>query len=131
MIDYNSHLKLLAITFCMCILYSCDSDTSDTDFLLGCWTHSFEEDDSGKLIYRPCDYTEFPVSHYRNSFFLKYSDKCDYLMLAANDGHFFTPANWNFDAKSKLLTIQKDDNILNIFEVLDHDEDRLRLKRIE
>ena len=74
--------------------------------LLKCWTYSYEEttgDD--KLLFRPCDFMEFPASHFRVRFTLLENNQASYLQLSPVDAHQIVPGTWNFDGDANLLTI--------------------------
>jgi hypothetical protein len=76
------------------------------DELLKCWTYSYEEatgDES--LLFRPCDFMEFPVSHYRIRFTLLENNQASYLQLSPVDAHQMALGTWNYNDDSKLLAI--------------------------
>lgn len=110
------------------ILGSCDKEESQNDELISsdfvkCWIHSFEEDMArDQDIFRPCDYTEFPSSRYRQIYNFMADGTCTYSVLAPNDGHFTDSGNWEFEETEQKLTITKDGEIIRITEVTELDD---------
>jgi len=126
----NSIVQMAATLFCIILLSSCSPEDYDSELLLGSWTHSIEEDMTGQLVYRSGENITYPSIHYRHSFSLMEESKCIYLVLAANDAHFFTEGNWYFDSKSGILTIEKDKDIIYEYEVLELDEGKMILRQL-
>jgi hypothetical protein len=107
-------MKYWIVLFIVSFSLSCfgqENNISESD-LIGCWTHSREENkvDSKIMVYRSCDYKEFPISRYRHRFELKENGKCNWLQLASNDSHSMVEGTWKYKNKSKLLRflIQKE-----------------------
>ncbi len=76
------------------------------DELLKCWTYSYEETVEGDgLLFRPCDFMEFPASHFRVRFTLLENNEASYLQLSPVDAHQTVPGTWNYDNDAKVLTI--------------------------
>lgn len=74
--------------------------------LLKCWTYSYEENvGNDSLLFRPCDFMEFPASHYRIRFTLLENNQASYLQLSPVDAHQTALGTWNYNDDSKLLTI--------------------------
>jgi len=121
--------KIIFLFFIMSII-SCKQDETNNSPFLNCWIHSYEEDNADEIKhYRPCDYMEFAPSRYRNSFDLKENGSCTFLVLAANDAHYSENGTWNYNAETKILQIQNEDNmIVYEFEVLEIETDKLVLK---
>lgn len=83
-----------------------DKVSLNHDELLKCWTYSYEENvgDDG-LLFRPCDFMEFPASHFRVRFTLLENNEATYLQLSPVDAHEIVPGTWNYDDEAKELTI--------------------------
>lgn len=134
-------LNACLFTFLSLILFSCDKDENTENSvgiseLIGCWTHSMEEDITGltneesRQIYRPCDYKEFEASRYRAVYDLAEDGLCEYLALAANDAHFMTDGLWEYDDTDQLLIIRQMDNTLVAqYRVFRAENDRLILQQ--
>ena len=86
--------------------YAQDKSITESD-LIGCWAHSREEDekDSDVMVYRSCDYNEFPFSRYRHKFELYENGKCSWLSLAANDAHSMIEGAWRYKSKKRVIEI--------------------------
>lgn len=120
----------------------CEGDLSSEDLLIGSWTNSYEEQEaeSGILIYRPTNFKEYSPSWYRNTFSLNSDGTCEYLVLAANDGHFFEKGIWNYDENTNILTITytrremaphlPSEDIAHKYEVIELGKNILKLKSI-
>lgn len=111
------------------IAYNAEIGFSEKE-LLGCWTHSFEEsqDNSELMVYRPCDYKEFPVSRYRHTLELKENGKCAWFELAANDAHFMVNGSWMYDEEKQLLEIyNQSGKSVNKYRLIEIGEDFLKL----
>ncbi len=102
---------------------------SDNSLMLNCWKHSYEEEiEGGNRIYRPCDYTTFPPSRYRESFTLSENDQSTYSVLAPTDAHYNEEGGWNYDETSQTLTITNADNeMVKKFQVIEMLSDKLVL----
>ena len=103
-------MKLIAIVILLFINTSCSfyqKSIIQTPDLIGCWTNSYEENQSfeNNQVYRPCDYKEFPPSRFRFIMDLKSDDTCEYLNLSTNDGHQMTSGYWSFDHQRKIISI--------------------------
>ncbi len=119
----------------------CKKDLSTENLLIGSWTHSQEEQiESNILIYRPTDSKQFPPSWYKNTFSLNPDSTCDYLVLAANDGHYFEKGTWNYNEDTKILTISYTQrevaphlpqiDVVLKFEVIELKKNMLKLKSV-
>jgi hypothetical protein len=83
-----------------------DKVSLNHDEFLKCWTYSYEESAGGDdLLFRPCDFKEFPASRYRDRFTLYETTEATYLQLGLADGHYTVPGTWNYNDEAKLLTI--------------------------
>jgi len=97
-------LSLVVIFSLTC--YAQENNVSESD-LIGCWTHSKEENhvDSEVMVYRPCDYKEFPASRYRHRMELKENSKCSWLYLAPNDAHHMVEGTWTYEKENRVIEI--------------------------
>jgi hypothetical protein len=84
-----------------------DKVSLNLDELLKCWTSSYEESAGvdGNL-FRPCDFMEFPATHFRSRFTLFENNEATYLELSPVDAHEIVPGTWNYDDDAKVLTIK-------------------------
>ena len=133
MISLNNQLAMaqkITLLFFITLIFSCKQAETNPTLFLNCWIHSYEEDISDEIKnYRPCDYLEFSPSRYRNSFNLEESGSCTFSVLAANDAHYNENGTWNYNAETKILQIQNEDNVVvNEFEVIETEADKLVLK---
>ena len=103
----------------------------NTKLLENCWKHSREENTEQDVqIYRPCDYMEFPLSRFREEFQLEAKQECQYNILARNDAHHLGAGSWNYDEKTKILTVKDKTGAKAFeFEVLEINKDLLKLNR--
>lgn len=86
---------------------------SANELLLKCWTDSYEESSvADQKVFRPCDYKEFPASHYRLRFDLMPNNVGSYLFLSPTDGHFMAPSTWTYDEHSKALFIKDSTGVI-------------------
>jgi hypothetical protein len=117
--------SILAITGC-----EKNNEIIQISFLENSWTQSYEEKTSEKIeIYRPSDYKNFSLSRYRQSFNFHDNDVCEYLVLAANDGHYMESGNWEYSEKTNIIKIfNSNSEILYEFEVVELTNDLLKLK---
>lgn len=138
---FKSISIVILLVFVSFLNIECRDDLSSENLLIGSWTHSPEEQtESGILIYRPTHFKQYPPSWYRNTFFLNGDNTCDYLALAANDGHFFEKGTWDYNEDSKILTISyirtdptphiPKENVVLKFEVMSLEKNMLKLKSI-
>jgi len=83
-----------------------ESNITESD-LIGCWAHSREENKTNSeiMIYRSCDYKEFPFSRFRHRFELNENGKCTWLNLASNDSHSMIDGTWTYDSKKQIIEI--------------------------
>jgi hypothetical protein len=106
----KTNLKwITALALALLGLISCQKDNDlegNQDLLMGCWTHSLEEDSiSGIETYRRCDYKDFAPTWFRQTYILRENQECDYLVLAPNDAHFIETGSWLWDEESRMLNI--------------------------
>ena len=97
-----------------------------------CWTDSREEYDHGDsiMIFRPCDYKDFPPSRFRFRMVLNADSSARYLYLSPTDAHHMRAGNWHYAPASGLLEIRDEEGqIVRSFRVETLEDDRLGLKR--
>lgn len=83
-----------------------DKVSLNHDQLLKCWTYSYEESAGvDGLLFRPCDFMDFPASHFRVRFTLFDNNEATYLQLSPVDAHQTVPGTWHYDDDAKVLTI--------------------------
>ena len=119
-------LLLAVISFCK---VGCDSNVeNEMNLLMKTWTHSYEEDVAGKMVFRPADYTIFAPSRYRKVIQLKKDNVCYYLVLAPNDAHYMEEGKWKYSETEKKLQIRNAINELKFdYKVLRLESDILVL----
>ncbi len=120
---------LLAVVFAGAGCNSKDHVKADP-LLAKCWTHAFEEDgQDNNMIFRPCLTHTFPAPRYRHTFTLNENGEAEYSVLAPNDAHTTEQGKWSYDSASKKLKISNQENAaVHVYEVLEINEDLLRLK---
>jgi hypothetical protein len=79
------------------------------DDLMNYWVESYEEDYG---FFRPSDYTNFPVSYYRQSYNFKNRNMCEYLVLSPVDAHYMENGFWEYDSKQQIIRIYTSDKKL-------------------
>ena len=111
---------------------SCKSEKGSVPdpLFLKCWTNAFEEEGPDNVrIFRPCLTHTFPVTRYRNTFTLNENSVAEYSVLAPNDAHTTNKGSWSYDPQTKKLLIStKEKAVVHEYEVLEINEDLLRLK---
>lgn len=97
------------------------------------WIESYEEKTSEEIeIYRPGHYEDFPPSWYRQFFFFKNNNVCEYSVLAPNDGHYTASGSWAYTERTKIIKIfSSDSEILYEFQIVEVANDLLKLKLIQ
>jgi len=125
----------LVIALSTAIMFtSCEKDknTNHISLLKKSWTHSYEENTSEIYdVYRPSDYKDFPASWFRQVFYFKDNNVCDYLVLAPNDAHYMEKGNWEYDEKTnniKVMNMKYD--ILYELEIIELRDDLLKIKNL-
>ena len=111
-----------ALALALLGLISCQKENDldhNSDLLMGCWTHSLEEDSiAGIETYRRCDYKDLMPTRFRQTYILRAHQECDYLVLAPSDAHFIETASWLWDEESRMLNIiDKEGAELKVFEI--------------
>jgi hypothetical protein len=97
----------------------------DHSLLLQDWVDSYEEAKSGEQIFRPKGSREFPVSPFRMRYVFSKNGECQWLAMAANDGHFLKDGKWKMDGN--ILIIEKSGRV-EYFKILELTKDLLRLQ---
>lgn len=122
--------------------YSCKEDDNafttselvvNEEALTGCWKHSFEEEEDNLelLMYRPCDFKEYPLSRYRHEMELKGNGTASWLHLAENDAHSMRVGTWTYDRNTRVLQIfNLSGKSVSMFRVLEVGENILKLEYI-
>lgn len=110
----TSNWKYLVPALLLFTTFSCrKSDNSEkfaTQFLIKCWTHSYEEEStSGEKIYRPCDFTTFPISRFREKLTFRVGGSVEYYEIAANDAHLRKEGTWELTGDGKIIVINDQD----------------------
>ena len=98
---------------------------------VGCWTDSREENrkNPGFKIFRPCEFKKFPPARFRFRMDLQAGGACTWLWLAPNDGHRMKPGTWNYDMRTKVLTIKDEDGEeVRRYDVVEIDRSILKVK---
>jgi len=94
-----------------------------------CWTHAFEQDSvDGTKLFLTCINHTFPVARYRQTFTLHEDGKAEYSVLDENDAHTMENGKWSYDANTKKLRINKGNDVVHEYEVLEINDDLLRVK---
>ncbi len=85
-----------------------DKGSLKSELLLNCWTYSYEESKGAdSLLFRPCDFMDFPASHFRDRFTLSANNEATYLQLSPVDAHQNVIGTWHYDDGSRMLTIKQ------------------------
>lgn len=124
--------KLIILTLLTFVFsgFSTCIENQETE-LLGCWKNSREEskDPAVSIVFRPCDFMEFPPSRFRFSFELMKAGKCKISMVGPTDAHYMENGTWTFDKKTKVLELfNAEGNSHRKFELLKFEENFLELK---
>lgn len=98
--------------------------------LLNCWKNAYEEETEGDLkIYRPCDYTTFGPSRFRNTFTLHENGTSNYLVLSPYDAHYMSEGKWSYDTETKTLSLKNDnDELVDQYEVIELSANKMVLR---
>ena len=111
-------------------MFKKDAAVNIEALLLNCWTHSYEEDESGLNIYRPCVFKEFPKSRFRQQFTLAENEEASFLVLSPNDAHFFEKGKWYYKSEGKMLHIQNENGADQMkFEIIECTSDKMVVKQ--
>jgi len=123
-------LSLLSLFVWMGCKTSQQPDGVNQALLLNCWKHAYEEETDVNLkIFRPCDYTTFAASRFRNTFTLHENGTSNYLTLSPYDAHYMSDGKWEYNPETKVLILKDENNVLvNSFEVIEILADRLTLR---
>ncbi len=94
--------------------------------LLNIWLHSLEE---GNDIYRPFNFKEYDIMHYRQTYTFKENNVCDYLVLSSHDGHHIERGKWEYLEVYKTIRVYDNQNKLYIrLKVIEISKDILRVE---
>lgn len=129
-------LFLIFVFVLIIMLEGCENkndEVAQSSVLKKSWTQSYEEKTSEEIeVYRPSNHIEFPLSRYRQFFKFEENSRCEYLVLAANDGHFEESGIWQYNEETKIITIfNSDSEAIYVFEVIELTDSLLRLKPIK
>ncbi|MHB9054767.1 MAG: hypothetical protein ACYC2P_01260 [Paludibacteraceae bacterium] len=110
-IKVKTILLIVLILLLALFKIACKSDAEDeNDLLRKNWIHSYEEDTTDTMIFRPSNYRKFSSSRFRQIFEFKNDDSCQYLVPAADDDHYMESGKWQYDPSEKKLQIESLDN---------------------
>lgn len=87
---------------------SCEENfvADDRELLTKSWSHSYEESTSDSIaLYRPSNFKKFPGSMFRQVFDFRENDRCQYLVLSPDDGHYMEDGRWQFDETDRTVTL--------------------------
>jgi hypothetical protein len=101
-------------------------DTIDADQIQGSWTHSHEDDEGDKLVFRASDFA-FPLSRGRTSFTLKPGGAVEYGNPGPDDRRTKAAGSWSL--QGNILKIQTS-QLSRIFAVESLDDQILVVRRI-
>lgn len=129
-------LSFLFVVLFTSLLFSCSDKAVATDsthsnskspVIEKCWTNSYEEaTNTDQQIFRPCDFKDFPPSHYRLRFDLSSGNVASYLLLSPVDAHHMVPGTWSYDESSKALIIKDSTGVsAHTYQVIDLAADKL------
>ena len=93
----------------------------DTDQFLGQWVHSHEEDESGRMVFRPGEFS-FPPSRGRFGFTLLSGGDLEVEAPGPDDRRTSATGRWSFDGRRLAIDAP---NWARNFEVEQLDEDML------
>lgn len=106
-IKIKTSLLLVLIVLLSSGKVSCKEDTlNEKNMLIKSWVHSYEEDTDVQMVYRPIDAREFPPSRYRQVLIFDENNRCRYLVLAPDDGHYFEQGSWYYKETEKTIIIK-------------------------
>jgi hypothetical protein len=96
----NSIITKVLLIIIPFIIIGCSKGTLEQaeiemKYLHNTWIHAFEEQrNSSNQIYRPIDYKTFPSSWFRMKYIFAGDNSCQWLVLAADDGHYLQSGTW-------------------------------------
>ena len=127
----KKYLIILGILNVFLFTHCKQEKVSDFDLIKGSWKHSYEEEDeNGYSIYRPSDYKEFPLRRFRQYFDFKDNNMCFYLVLSPNDAHYIQEGIWKYDESTNIIKIISRKDVVFEFQILELDENILKLKML-
>lgn len=106
---------------------------SDIPHLVGCWTHSKEEELPGDTIqfFRPCDFRQVTASRNRFQMELNKDSTCKWLYLASKDAPSINEGTWQFDSLAnsfKIIDLRR--NMVYNYRIVNSAKKLLELKHI-
>ena len=125
-------ILIVSIAFTACKQEGIGLENGNNQMLQKTWVNSVEEQaTSEELIYRPENYRDFPVLMYRHQYVFNSGGKVKIFVLAQNDGHYFAPCTWAYNAGTHILEIKQDgEERPTQFLVTALENDLLKLKRL-
>jgi len=103
-------IKHLIIAFVLFISVSYQAQTKKVfppKEFYACWKASYEEniEETKTQVFRSCTYTKFRPSMFRLEIEFFVAGKCKYLHVGASDIHYYVEGKWNYDKKTKVVTV--------------------------
>mgnify|MGYP000507115636 CR=1 FL=1 len=122
-------ISLIIITYLTsCNYYDFDLNSNYPEELINVWVASYEESPE---IFRPSDYKEFPVSHFRQVYVFKKSNECEYLVSSPVDAHYLDKGFWEYIEEDHLIKIyNSQQKLIKEFKVKNYSSELLQLKQI-
>jgi hypothetical protein len=104
----------------------------NTEYLCQHWVNSREEEQrtDKDQIYRPKDFKEFPISHFRMQYIFYKNGDCKWYYLAPDDGHHFKPGTWRIDPNDKSILQINAEGTTRSYRITELKKDILRLASI-
>ncbi len=98
--------------------------------LLGCWTHSYEEEAGEQNSkFRPCDFKEFGPSRFRRKIDLSDGGQCQFLSLSKTDKHEMKDGLWTLDDQNVLTITDTEMKVIYEWRVMQLEDDLVRFRR--
>lgn len=124
-------IGLFSLFFCESCASAKENLNPDSDLLLNCWRHAYEEETGPEeKVYRPCDYTNFPPSRYRATYEFLAEGACRYSVLAPNDAHYMESGSWVYlEEEGQVQLFNSSNELVETLDVLGLKADRLTIRR--
>ena len=101
----------------------------DSNKLLGCWAHSYEEEAGEQnRKFRPCDFQEFGPSRFRRKIELQSGGVCQYLALSRSDKHAMKTGKWILNKENLLSIFDEEGQVVYKWRVMQLDDDLIRFR---
>jgi len=101
----------------------------DSNKLLGCWTHSYEEEAGEQnRKFRPCNFQEFGPSRFRRKIELKEEGQCQYLALSRTDKHTMKRGSWTLGDDNVLIVTDVNKKVVYQWRVMQMEDDLVRFR---